>query len=167
MHFSLLYTHTHAHTHTRTHAHTHTFLWKVGTSHRRNGFYTVQTVSAIALHLNLSLTEYGVFLPYQKKLWLQHILKSGDKGQCPRKSPSPSHTGVIIQIYVLVCHINARTHAHTHNKKKYIQVQGWIVGFTDALDSTHTNPTQNLKTGDFYISLLLKKQFISISKKIK
>ncbi len=31
---------------------THTrFLWFTGTFHRRNGFYTVQTVCAIALHL--------------------------------------------------------------------------------------------------------------------
>ncbi len=36
---------------THTHTHTCSFLWKVGTSHRRNGFYTVQTVCAIALHL--------------------------------------------------------------------------------------------------------------------
>jgi len=36
-----------------THTHTHTcwFLWFTGTLHRRNGFYTVQTVCAIALHL--------------------------------------------------------------------------------------------------------------------
>ncbi len=35
-----------------THTHTHTlFLWFTGTLHRRNGFYTVQTVCAITLHL--------------------------------------------------------------------------------------------------------------------
>ncbi len=49
------HTHTHTDTHTHTHAHTHThtcwFLWFMGTLHRRNGFYTVQTVCAIALHL--------------------------------------------------------------------------------------------------------------------
>ncbi len=48
-------THTHTHTqHTHTHTHTHTLMFvfvKSGTSHRRNGFYTVQTVCAIALHL--------------------------------------------------------------------------------------------------------------------
>ncbi len=44
-------THTHTHTHARTHAHIHTFLWFTGTLHRRNGFCTVQTVCAIALHL--------------------------------------------------------------------------------------------------------------------
>ncbi len=37
-----------------THTHTHAcwFLWFTGTLHRRNGFYTVQTVCAIALHLS-------------------------------------------------------------------------------------------------------------------
>ncbi len=47
------HTHTHARTHVHTHTHTHTrwFLWFTGTLHRRNGFYTVQTVCAIALHL--------------------------------------------------------------------------------------------------------------------
>ncbi len=34
-----------------THTHTCWFLWFTGTFHRRNGFYTVQTVCAIALHL--------------------------------------------------------------------------------------------------------------------
>ncbi len=48
-------THTHTHTHTLSHTHTHThtcwFLWFMGTLHRLNGFYTEQTVCAIALHL--------------------------------------------------------------------------------------------------------------------
>ncbi len=54
---SLTLSHTHTRTHARTHAHTHThthtcwFLWFTGTLHRRNGFYTVQAVCAIALHL--------------------------------------------------------------------------------------------------------------------
>ncbi len=39
------------HTHTHTHTHTCWFLWFTGTLHRRNGFYTEQTVCAIALHL--------------------------------------------------------------------------------------------------------------------
>jgi len=52
-----VYAHAHTHAHTRTHTHTHThthtcwFLWFMGTFHRRNGFYTVQAVCAIALHL--------------------------------------------------------------------------------------------------------------------
>ncbi len=50
-------------------------------------------------------------------VWFISVLKSGDMGQCPHKSPSPCntcHTCVIIQIYVLICHKNARTHTHTH-----------------------------------------------------
>ncbi len=34
------------------HTHTRWFLWFTGTLHRRNGFYTVQTLCAIALHLH-------------------------------------------------------------------------------------------------------------------
>ncbi len=52
---TISHTHTHSHTltlsHTHTHTHTRLFLWFTGTLHRRNGFYTVQTVCAIALHL--------------------------------------------------------------------------------------------------------------------
>ncbi len=45
--------HAQAHTHTHTHTHTHMLVFVVyGDSlHRRNGFYTEQTVCAIALHL--------------------------------------------------------------------------------------------------------------------
>ncbi len=39
------------HTHTHTHTHTCWFLWFMGTLHRRNGFYTEQSVCAIALNL--------------------------------------------------------------------------------------------------------------------
>ncbi len=56
-----------SHTHTHTHTHTRWFLWFTGTLHRRNGFYTVQTVCAIALHLNLALTGDGAFLLSPKK----------------------------------------------------------------------------------------------------
>ncbi len=47
------------------------FLWFTGTLHRRNGFYTVQAVYAIALHLhytyNLALTGDCAFLLSPKK----------------------------------------------------------------------------------------------------
>ncbi len=39
----------------------------MGTFHRRNGFYTVQAVCAIALHLNLALTGDGAFIFSLKK----------------------------------------------------------------------------------------------------
>ncbi len=42
--------HTHTHTHTLSHTHTYLFLWIVGTLHRCNGYYTVQTVFSISLH---------------------------------------------------------------------------------------------------------------------
>ncbi len=47
----ICFTHSLTHTHTHTHTHTCWFLWFMGTLHRRNGFYTEQTVCAIALHL--------------------------------------------------------------------------------------------------------------------
>ncbi len=46
-----------AHTHTHTHSHV-VFPCFMGTLHRRNGLYTVQTVFSIALHLNLPLTGH-------------------------------------------------------------------------------------------------------------
>ncbi len=56
-----------------------------GTLHRRNGFYTVQTVCAIALqptlHLNLALTGDGAFqLSPQKNLlcMIYSVLNYGD-----------------------------------------------------------------------------------------
>ncbi len=65
-------THTHTHTHTQTHRHAHTHthtVWHMlftGTLRRRNGFYTVQAVCAIALHLNLALTGDGAFWDLKK-----------------------------------------------------------------------------------------------------
>ncbi len=56
------HTHTpHTHTHPHTHHHTRWFLWFTGTFHRRNGFYTVQTVCAIALHLPYTQGRGKVF----------------------------------------------------------------------------------------------------------
>ncbi len=49
--FCVLINHINTRTHTRTHTHRCWFLWFTGTFHRRNGFYTVQAVCAIALHL--------------------------------------------------------------------------------------------------------------------
>ncbi len=76
----ITHTHTHTHTHTPTHTHTHThthntcwFLWLRGLSIGRNGFYTVQAVCAIALHLNLALTGDGAFLFPSKKLTLYDL----------------------------------------------------------------------------------------------
>ncbi len=74
---SLSHKHTHTHTHIHSHLHTHTcwFLWFTGTLHRRNDFYTVQTVCAIALHLNLALTGDCAILLKQKKNTLCMVYK--------------------------------------------------------------------------------------------
>ncbi len=61
------------------HTHTHAccFLWVPGNLHRHNGFNTVQTVCAIALHLNLALTGDGAFLLSLQKthsVWFIRVL---------------------------------------------------------------------------------------------
>ncbi len=50
-------------THLHTLSHTHSLAF-VCVKHRRNGFYTVQTVCAIALHLNLTLTGDCAFIDF-------------------------------------------------------------------------------------------------------
>ncbi len=97
---------------------------KGGKSLRRNVFYTVHTVSAIALHLNFALTGECTSLHSIKKkkkkknnlcMLYKHFEKWGH-GQYPHKSPSPCntcHTLVIIQMHVLFCQKNTRTRAHT------------------------------------------------------
>ncbi len=82
--------HTHTHTH-HTHTHTHTtqrFPFFVGTLHRRNGFYTVQTVFSIALHLSLPLT--GNILLFQifntlHSLWFISLFSWWGPKKCPHK----------------------------------------------------------------------------------
>ncbi len=98
----------------------------MGTSHRRNGFYTVQTVCAIAptptLYLNLALTGDCAFQLSPKKphsVWFISVLKSGDMGQCPEKSPC--NTCVIpVSLYKsmswFVTHTHTHTHTHTRNR---------------------------------------------------
>ncbi len=118
-----VHTHTHTHnTHTKTHT---TFVFvNCGDFHRRNGFYTVQTVFSIAptptLHLNLPLTGNFVHFTSQKthSVWFISLLKYGDTGKCPHKSPSPCNTYVIpMSLYKFVSHTSqkhAHTHTHTH-----------------------------------------------------
>ncbi len=97
-----------------THTHTNSHLWFTGTLHRRNGFYTVQTACAIALHLNLALT--GDFSTFLKKKSLCMIYKRFElrwHRQCPHKPPSNCNTYVIIHICVLINHIYQFSHTHT------------------------------------------------------
>ncbi len=53
-----------------THTHTPTHLWFTGTLHRRNGFYTVQTLCAIALHQPYPLQETMCIFRFSKKHYL-------------------------------------------------------------------------------------------------
>ncbi len=76
------------------------------------------------LHLNLALTGDCAFqLSPQKthSVWFISVLKSGDMGQCPEKSPSPCNTCVIpVSLYksmswfVTKTHTQTHTHTHTH-----------------------------------------------------
>ncbi len=134
------------HKHTQIHntTHTHLFLWNVGTSHRCNAFYTVQTVCAIALHLNLD--------PPKKphSVWFISVLKYGDMGKCPHKSPSPRntrHTGVIIQIYVLMSH---KMHTYMYNIYIYIYVCIYINDILNCEMFIH-----HVVVSSIYVELLL------------
>ncbi len=73
------------------------------------------------LHLNLALTgDCAVLLsPKTHSVWFISILKNGDMGQYPDKSPSPCNTHVIIQIYVL--HLSQKcTHTYIHTQKSIL-----------------------------------------------
>ncbi len=74
------------------------------------------------LHLNLALTGDCAFQLSPKKphsVWFISVLKSGDMGQCPEKSPSPCNTCVIpVSLYKsmswFVTKMRTHTHTHTH-----------------------------------------------------
>ncbi len=117
---------------THTHTHTHMLVFMVyGDFHRRNGFYTVQTVCAIALHLNLALTGDGAFIlsPKKHSVWFISILNYGDTENVLINHlllVMPMSYHVIIQICVLN-HINAHTHTHTtHTHTHSDDIWAWI-----------------------------------------
>ncbi len=72
------------------------------------------------LYLNLALTGDCAFQLSPKKthsVWFISVLKSGDMGQCPEKSPSPCNTCVIpVSLYKSMSWFvtKTRTHTHTH-----------------------------------------------------
>ncbi len=115
---------------TMTHTHTHThccFLWFTGTLHSRNGFYTVQAVCAIALHLNLALTGDSAFLLYRKKthsVWLISVLNYGDT-----ENVLINHLLLVIPMsypchYTNLCPHKPHKHAHTHAHRHMIANTG-------------------------------------------
>ncbi len=118
------YMHTYTHTHTHTHTHTCCFLWFTGTFHRRNGFYTVQAVGAIALHPTPKLSPHRRLVHFyfpSKKLTLydlQAVLNYGDT-----ENVLINHLLLVIPMlypchYTNLCphkpHKHAHTHTHTH-----------------------------------------------------
>ncbi len=74
-------------------------------------------------------------------VWFISVLKSGDMGQCPHKSPSPCntcHTCVIIHIYVLICYKNAHTRTHTHTHLHVFLTHRHFHLFSDAFQGQIT-----------------------------
>ncbi len=71
------------------------------------------------LHLNLALTGDCAFQLSPKKphpVWFISVLKSGDMGQCPEKSPSPCNTCVIpVSLYKSMSWFVTKTRTHTHS----------------------------------------------------
>ncbi len=106
------------------HTHTCCFLWFTRTFHRRNGFYTVQTVCAIAL--NLALAGDGAFLLSPQKthsVWFISVLNYGDT-----ENVLINHLLLVIPMlfpchYTNLCphkpHKHAHTHTHTHTHILY------------------------------------------------
>ncbi len=53
-----------------------------------------------------------------RSVWFISVLKSGDMGQCPHKSPSPCNTYVIpVSLYKFMSSFVTKTRAHTHTYK--------------------------------------------------
>ncbi len=113
---------------TRT-THTCWYWWFMGTLCRRNGFYTLQTVFSLILHLNL--------YPSQQTFWIFLFKKNHHVArQCPHKPPLHCNTSVrpVMQICVLVNHPNQcmRTH-RTYIIQKTTEVIIWDKSGTEHL----------------------------------
>ncbi len=131
--------HKHAHTHTHTHTHTLTcmyiiynnccFLWFTGTLHRRNGFYTVQTVFSIdsttTIHLILPLRENFVHFYFLKKttfIWFINLFNYGDT-----KNVLINHLLLVTPMSYLCHFTNLCPHKpHKHAPPPHIHVHIYI-----------------------------------------
>ncbi len=89
------------------------------------------------LYLNLALTGDCAFQLSPKKphsVWFISVLKSGDMGQCPEKSPSPCNTCVIpVSLYKSMSWFVTKTRTHTHTG-------------TETHSNTHTHTDTNTHT---------------------
>ncbi len=107
------------------------------------------------LHLNLALTGDGAFLFSLKKthsVWFISVLNYGDTDKSPHKSPSPCNTYVIIQICVLINHINMPPHTHTHtwssghtHTHTHTHLEQWTHTHTHTHSSGHTHTHTHLE----------------------
>ncbi len=123
----------HRHTHTETHTHV-CFCEKWG---HPIGVMFLSCTNCMCYFPTPKLSPHtSAFLlpppPPQKthSVGFISVLKSGDMGQCPEKSPSPCNTCVIIQIHVLICHKNACTHTHTHTHTHTLYLWGTFFSIT-------------------------------------
>ncbi len=102
------------------------------------------------LHLNLALTGDCAFQLSPKKphsVWFISVLKSGDMGQCPEKSPSPCNTCVIpVSLYksmswfVTKTRTHSLSHTHTHTlSHTHTRTLTHTHTHTHALTHTHTH----------------------------
>ncbi len=117
------------------------------------------------LYLNLALTGDCAFLLSPKKphsVWFISVLKSGDMGQCPEKSPSPCNTCVIpVSLYksmswfVTKTRTHTHTHTHTHSLTHTLTLShthsltlshSHTHSLTHSLTHTHTNTLTHTHT---------------------
>ncbi len=136
----------HTHTRTRTHARTQThmlFLWTVGTLHRCNGLYTVQSVCAYCPTPKLSPHRRTVHLYPQKthSVWFRSVLNYWDT-----ENVLINHLLLVIPVIpmslykfcVLINHINhTHTHTHTHAHPQHTRTH------THKQQQTHTHTQTN------------------------
>ncbi len=131
------------------------------------------------LHLNLALTGDCAFLLSPQKthsVWFIRVLKNGDMGQCPHKSPSPCNTNVI-PMSLYKCMSSFVTNIHTHWQIKQISKfeTSFNNGFQNMLLCKNSNETicqaQQIEMGkSFYqpvtpvlqVGLNLKPQALTI-----
>ncbi len=124
----MLKTHTHTHT-PHTHPHTHTHTQHVGFYGLRGLSIGVMVFILYKLYVLLPYTypkpkltphrrrSFSTFPQKNSLCMIYKYFKLWGHWKCPHKSPSPCntcHTHVIIQICVLINHINMATHTHTH-----------------------------------------------------
>ncbi len=102
---------------TNTHTHIHLFLWIVGTFHRRNVFYTEQTVFSIALQLNLPLTGNHVHFFFLKKTTTFCMIYKPFENMGTWGNVLISHLLLVISmsypIYKCISSYVTKTYAHT------------------------------------------------------